>query len=185
MSAVDHLLLTMHRLACGSPPGVWVCSTEMLLSLPAKISIPWAEHAAGVTVFAVPQDMVVASCHGVYVYDTTQPGHPLLDLVYRASTTALTALARAGDGRLPVVVGLVYICPNVAERLLMLQVVPPLNACTYLGLDDGAEAFDLSLFLDIVYCLGQCARTLSFTSGAFFRGLLYARVIFFLFYLSP
>ena len=34
--------------------------------------------------------------------------------------------------------GIIFMCPETIEKLLSLLMVPPLNACTYLGLDDGA-----------------------------------------------
>jgi fucokinase len=35
------------------------------------------------------------------------------------------------------VVGLLWFSPGLAERLLELHVLPPLDACTYIGLDNG------------------------------------------------
>ncbi len=35
--------------------------------------------------------------------------------------------------------GLVYFSAHLAERLLALHTVPPLDACTYMGLDSGAK----------------------------------------------
>ena len=91
--------------------------------------------------------------HGVYDYDDSTPEKSLRDLIYRGSAEQLAPLARKSDRQVPVLLGLLFFCPQTAEKLLMLQVVPPLNACTFMGLDEGAEPFSMSLFLDIVYCL--------------------------------
>lgn len=34
---IDHLLATLTRLCPDPPPGVWVCSTDMLLEVPENI----------------------------------------------------------------------------------------------------------------------------------------------------
>jgi hypothetical protein len=72
-------------------------------------------------------------------------------LVYRGSAEAIAATATA-DGKVLLVAGIIFMCPSTAEDLLTLTITHPINACTYLGVDDGAESFQLSLFLDIVLC---------------------------------
>ena len=176
---VDHLLTTMGRLSNGAPPGVWVCSTEMLLSLPAVVDIDWTGKAAGMTVISCMGGIDYAQQHGVYKIDAAsgqveallykQPLADLRDAVIpgeagddqvsplhcvvasscnRACSTPKPALALRPQVAL--VSGIVRMCPATAERLLSLHTVPPLDACTYIGLDNGAEPLALSLFLDIV-----------------------------------
>jgi hypothetical protein len=52
-------------------------------------------------------------------------------------------------------------CPKTCEKLLGLTMVPPLNACTYIGLDDGAAALKLSLFVDMIktVCRGGSGKS--------------------------
>ncbi|XP_064016610.1 L-fucose kinase isoform X5 [Pogoniulus pusillus] len=70
---LDSLLETMtHRLCVGSPPGVWVCSTDMLLTVPSEPGIDW-DGFQGVRVIAVPGSQMYARCHGVYLADEQQP----------------------------------------------------------------------------------------------------------------
>lgn len=63
--------------------------------------------------------------------------------------------------QVPLVAGVIFMCPQTVEKLLSLLVTPPLNACTYLGLDDGAEMFTLSLFIDIIQCMATGFSSLS------------------------
>ncbi|KAM9625607.1 L-fucose kinase isoform 3-T3 [Morphnus guianensis] len=66
---LDSLLGTMtHRLCVGSPPGVWVCSTDMLLTVPSAPGIVW-DGFQGVRVIAVPGSQMYARNHGVYLTD--------------------------------------------------------------------------------------------------------------------
>jgi len=67
---------------------------------------------------------------------------PLLTHRYRG--TEETVRATAGpDGKVLLVAGVVFMCPSTAEDLLALTITHPINACTYLGVDDGAEPFQL------------------------------------------
>uniref|UniRef100_A0A8C5BCZ9 L-fucose kinase n=1 Tax=Gadus morhua TaxID=8049 RepID=A0A8C5BCZ9_GADMO len=119
---VDQLLDRLDTQICpGSPPGVWVCSTDMLLSLPLDYAPSW-EGFSGVRVLALPGDPSFAAHHGVYLADQQ-------------------------------VSGVVFFSSSVSERLLQTHVTPPLDGCTYLGLDSGAPPLQISLFLDVVKAL--------------------------------
>ena len=43
--------------------------------------------------------------------------------------------------------GLLYFSPSAADRLLAFHVTPPLDACTYMGLDSGAQP------IQVTYCV--------------------------------
>ena len=45
---------------------------------------------------------------------------------------------------LPQLAGIVYMSPRVAEIMLGLHTLPPLDACTYIGLDNGAQPLSVS-----------------------------------------
>lgn len=67
---LDCLLDIMsHRLGPGSPPGVWVCSTDMLLSVPPNPGISW-DNFRGARVIALPGSTAYARNHGVYLTDS-------------------------------------------------------------------------------------------------------------------
>ncbi|OPJ78107.1 L-fucose kinase isoform B [Patagioenas fasciata monilis] len=158
---LDSLLGTMtHRLCVGSPPGVWVCSTDMLLTVPAVPGINW-DGFQGVRVIAVPGSQAYARNHGVYLTD--EEGL-VRNIVYKGTEAQIQQCAGA-DGTVPLVCGVVFFSSDAAEQLLATHVVPPLDACTYMGLDSGAPPIQLSLFFDIVLCMAEGMTEDEFVKG--------------------
>ncbi|RXM34628.1 L-fucose kinase [Acipenser ruthenus] len=157
-----------HQIAPGSPPGVWVSSTDMLLHIPsapaslnaACLDMCW-EGFAGVKVVSLPGDVAYARNHGVFLTD--QQG-TVCDIIYRGPAEKIQACA-LHDGKVPLVSGIVFFSREVAERLLQTHVTPPLDACTYLGLDSGAQPIQLSLFFDVLLCLARNVTEEEFVSG--------------------
>ncbi|XP_053934485.1 L-fucose kinase isoform X2 [Cuculus canorus] len=146
---LDSLLGTMtHRLCVGSPPGVWVCSTDMLLTVPSTPGIDW-DGFQGVKVIAVPGSQAYARNHGVYLTDDQGL---VRNIIYKGTEAQIQKCA-GPDGTVPLVCGVVFFSSNAAEQLLATHVIPPLDACTYMGLDSGAPPIQLSLFFDIVLCM--------------------------------
>ncbi|XP_059985671.1 L-fucose kinase isoform X2 [Lagenorhynchus albirostris] len=158
---LDCLLDIMsHRLGPGSPPGVWVCSTDMLLSVPPNPGISW-DGFRGARVIALPGSTAYARNHGVYLTDSQ--GF-VLDIYYQGTEAEIQRCARP-DGRVPLVSGLVFFSVETAEHLLATHVSPPLDACTYMGLDSGARPVQLSLFFDILLCMARNVRREDFLVG--------------------
>ncbi|KFP19644.1 L-fucose kinase, partial [Egretta garzetta] len=158
---LDSLLGTMtHRLCVGSPPGVWVCSTDMLLTVPSAPGIDW-DSFQGVRVIAVPGSQAYARNHGVYLAD--EQGL-VRDIIYKGTAAQIQQCA-GPDGTVPLVCGVVFFSSDAAEQLLATHVIPPLDACTYMGLDSGAPPIQLSLFFDIVLCMAG-----GMTKEAFIKG---------------
>nr|XP_058902052.1 L-fucose kinase isoform X4 [Kogia breviceps] len=158
---LDRLLDIMsHRLGPGSPPGVWVCSTDMLLSVPPNPGISW-DGFRGARVIALPGSAAYARNHGVYLTDSQ--GF-VLDIYYQGTEAEIQRCARP-DGRVPLVSGLVFFSVETAEHLLATHVSPPLDACTYMGLDSGARPVQLSLFFDILLCMARNVRREDFLVG--------------------
>ncbi|XP_051915941.1 L-fucose kinase isoform X2 [Hippocampus zosterae] len=146
---LDVLLSHLTQQVCsGSPPGVWVCSTDMTFTVPANFVPSW-DSFSGVCALALPGDVSYAVNHGVYL--SGQKGH-VRDIIYKGSPERIRQ-ALMHDGKVPLVSGPVFFSRPVAEKLLQLHVTPPLDGCTYLGLDSGAPPFQLSLFLDVLKCL--------------------------------
>jgi len=56
---------------------------------------------------------------------------------------------------MPLVAGPIFFGEKVAKALLSCCVTPPLDACTYLGIDNGATPLKLSLYLDIIACMAH------------------------------
>ncbi|KAM9816206.1 L-fucose kinase isoform 1-T2 [Syngnathus typhle] len=146
---LDVLLRLLTQQVCpGSPPGVWVCSTDMTFSIPANFVLSW-DSFSGVCALALPGDPSYAVNHGVYLSD--DKGY-VSDIIYKGSPERIQ-LALMHDGKVPLVSGPVFFSRPVAEKLLQVHVTPPLDGCTYLGLDSGAPPLQLSLFLDVLKCL--------------------------------
>ncbi|XP_009871075.1 PREDICTED: L-fucose kinase, partial [Apaloderma vittatum] len=94
---LDSLLETMtHRLCVGSPPGVWVCSTDMLLTVPSAPEIDW-DGFQGVRVIAVPGSQAYARNHGVYLTD--EQGM-VQDIIYKGTEAQIQRCA-GPDGTVP------------------------------------------------------------------------------------
>lgn len=137
---LDSLLGTVtQRLCVGSPPGVWVCSTDMLLSVPSVPGIDW-DGFQGVRVIAVPGSQAYARNHGVYLAD--EQGL-VRDIIYKGTETQIQQCA-GPDGTVPLVCGVVFFSSSAAEQLLATHVIPPLDACTYMGLDSGAPPIQVT-----------------------------------------
>ncbi|XP_068549098.1 L-fucose kinase isoform X1 [Anas acuta] len=158
---LDSLLHTLtHRLCVGSPPGLWVCSTDMLLTVPSAPGIDW-DGFQGVRVIAVPGSQAYARNHGVYLADEQGLVH---DIIYRGTEAQIRQCA-GPDGSVPLVCGVVFFSSDAAEQLLATHVIPPLDACTYMGLDSGAPPIQLSLFFDIVLSMARGVTEEDFVKG--------------------
>ncbi|XP_062276595.1 L-fucose kinase [Scomber scombrus] len=146
---LDLLLDCLSNQICpGSPPGVWVCSTDMILTIPPDFALSW-EGFSGVRVLALPGEVSYAANHGVYLSD--QQGQ-VRDIIYKGSKEQIQQSVMP-DGKVPLVSGPVFFSRSVSEKLLQTHVTPPLDGCTYLGLDSGAPPLKISLFLDVLKCL--------------------------------
>ncbi|KAK5866758.1 hypothetical protein PBY51_011308 [Eleginops maclovinus] len=151
LCVLDLLLLRLRDQVCpGSPPGVWVCSTDSILHLPQDFVLSW-EGFSGVRVLALPGDISYAADHGVYL--SGPQGH-VRDIIYRGTVEQIQQ-AVMHDGKVPLVSGPVFFSRSVSEKLLQTHVTPPLDGCTYLGMDSGAPPLQVSLFLDVLRCLGS------------------------------
>ncbi|XP_077787903.1 L-fucose kinase isoform X2 [Podarcis muralis] len=158
---LDSLLATlMHQVCRGSPPGVWVSSTDMLLTVPTMTEIDW-NGFQGVRVIAVPGSISYARQHGVYLADTQGM---VQDIFYQSPEDQIRQCV-GPDGKVPLVCGVVFFSSEAAEQLLATHVIPPLDACTYLGLDSGAPAIQLSLFFDILLCMAKGVGEEAFVKG--------------------
>ncbi|XP_010642732.1 L-fucose kinase isoform X4 [Fukomys damarensis] len=158
---LDCLLDVMtHRLGPGAPPGVWVCSTDMLLSVPTNPGISW-DSFQGARVIALPGSPAYALNHGIYLTDSQ--GF-VLDIYYQGTEAEIQRCVRP-DGQVPLVSGVVFFSVETAEHLLATHVSPPLDACTYMGLDSGARPVQLSLFFDILLCMARNTSREDFLSG--------------------
>ncbi|ROL52789.1 L-fucose kinase [Anabarilius grahami] len=148
------------KICAGSPPGVWVCGTDMILNIPTRQLFSW-DGFSGVQVVALPGDACFAVNHGVYLTDAE---NRVCNIIYKGSKEKIS-LAALPDGKLPLVSGPVFFSRAVAEKLLQTHVTSPLDGCTYLGMDSGAPPLEISLFLDILVCLCSDLTEHEFING--------------------
>ncbi|XP_027475902.1 L-fucose kinase isoform X4 [Zalophus californianus] len=88
----------------------------------------------------------------------------VLDIYYQGTEAEIQRCARP-DGRVPLVSGVTFFSVETAEHLLATHVSPPLDACTYMGLDSGARPVQLSLFFDILLCMARNVNRENFLVG--------------------
>ncbi|XP_059402511.1 L-fucose kinase-like isoform X3 [Carassius carassius] len=148
------------KICAGSPPGVWVCGTDMILNIPTRQLISW-DRFSGVRVVALPGDISFAVNHGIYLTDAESR---VCNIIYKGSKEKISCAALP-DGKVPLVSGPVFFSRTVAEKLLQTHVLSPLDGCTYLGMDSGAPPLEISLFLDILMCLCSDLTEQEFING--------------------
>uniref|UniRef100_G1MS17 GDP-fucose pyrophosphorylase domain-containing protein n=1 Tax=Meleagris gallopavo TaxID=9103 RepID=G1MS17_MELGA len=122
--------------------------------------IDW-EGFQGVRVIAVPGSQAYARNHGVYLVD--EQGL-VRDIIYKGTEAQIQQCA-GPDCTVPLVCGVVFFSSSAAEQLLATHVIPPLDACTYMGLDSGAPPIQLSLFFDIVLSMAGGMTEEDFVKG--------------------
>uniref|UniRef100_A0A8C9ZY16 L-fucose kinase n=1 Tax=Sander lucioperca TaxID=283035 RepID=A0A8C9ZY16_SANLU len=159
LCVLDLLLDRLATHICpGSPPGVWVCSTDAILHIPTDLVLSW-DGFSGVRVLALPGNVSYAANHGVYLSD--QQGQ-VRDIIYKGSKEQIQQ-AVMHDGKVPLVSGPVFFSSSVSEKLLQTHVTPPLDGCTYLGLDSGAPP------IQVPVCLSVCLSVSVGPQGATVR----------------
>uniref|UniRef100_A0A8C7QCP5 L-fucose kinase n=1 Tax=Oncorhynchus mykiss TaxID=8022 RepID=A0A8C7QCP5_ONCMY len=120
----------------------------LILFLFCLSEMSW-EGFSGVRVLALPGDVSYAANHGVYFAD--EQGR-VRDIIYKGSEERIRRAAQP-DGMVPLVSGPVFFCRRVVERLLKAHVTPPLDGCTYMGMDSGAppiQVCSLHLYLSFL-----------------------------------
>ena len=156
----DMLLSTVSTyLAIDSPPGVWMCSTDMLLSTSVPLSAEVFRNKE-FCIIATPTSHKYARHHGALKLGD---GGAVMDIIYKGKPDVLTEYFGAAD--IPIISGVVYIGTKMAEKLLSLTIAPPLDACTYIGLDNGAQPIELSIFFDIALSMALDIDHDSFVTG--------------------
>ncbi|XP_078067282.1 L-fucose kinase isoform X2 [Mustelus asterias] len=120
------------------------------------------EGFSGVKVVSVPGTVSYAKNHGVYLID--QEGY-VCDIIYKGTEERIKECALQ-DGRVPLVSGIVFFSWETAEKLLATHVTPPLDSCTYMGLDSGTRPVQLSIFFDILLCMARHTREDVFVNRA-------------------
>uniref|UniRef100_H2YTS9 Uncharacterized protein n=1 Tax=Ciona savignyi TaxID=51511 RepID=H2YTS9_CIOSA len=153
------------NLAFNAPPGLWVCSSDMLITFPQDYTINWDEVNVndGAVCISVPSPARYASYHGVYKIGDQKK---VQDLIFRGTPAQISACRLNENVDLvPLATGIVFFSTFATERLLTTHVTPPLDACTYMGIDSGMEPLCLSLFFDILLALATDVNEREFIKG--------------------
>eukprot|EP00106_Octopus_bimaculoides_P003417 XP_014770859.1 PREDICTED: L-fucose kinase-like [Octopus bimaculoides] len=142
-----------------APPGIWVCSTDMMLCVPEGAKFQWTD--ADVCAVTFPSSVSYCKDHGIYKTDSQ--GF-VEDILYKVDENEI--LKYIGPNENPLIVtGLLYFKQNVAEKILSFHVKPPLDGCTYIGLDSGQTPKQLSLFFDVLLPMATNITEEDFVSG--------------------
>ena len=156
-----HIVTT--QLSDGSPPGLWICSCDTLLSFSKDFKLNWTSIAVGdgIIGISVPATPDYATHHGAYVLDND---FAVQDLIFQGSHDNLSKFADANN-TIPLVSCVVYFSVFATERLLTTHVTPPLDACTYLGIDSDMEPVCISLYFDILLATASGVNEQEFING--------------------
>ncbi|XP_020619681.1 L-fucose kinase-like [Orbicella faveolata] len=162
VSNFDLLLdLVSNTLSVNAPPGVWICSTDMILTVAPDTKIDWKQYSDGITMILFQGDINYATGHGVVKLGDKGK---VKDITFKGTVDMLKSCALQ-NGKVPLVSGVVYINISIVEKILSFHVYAPLDACTYYGLDNGADPIQLSLFFDILLCLAEDVTEADFVCG--------------------
>lgn len=162
VSNFDLLLYIVSNIfSLNAPPGIWVCSTDMILNVPSVTKIDWQQFSSGIIMLLFQGESNSAKDHGVVKLGKEGK---VQDIFFKGSDDVIKNCA-LDNGKVPLVGGIIYFDMKTAERILNLHVFSPLDACTYYGLDNGAEPIQLSLFFDILLCLAENITESAFVDG--------------------
>ncbi|CAL1547211.1 unnamed protein product [Lymnaea stagnalis] len=150
-----------HKIGVFAGPGVWVCSTDIVLSVPDILDLESAFSQCDVCAVSVPMPPKLLKEHGVYQLD---PRGYVENILYQPDLSLLDGSTRP-DGSVPAAVGIIYMAEQVAETLLSFHTKPPLDACTYMGLDSGQPQLKLSLFFDVLLPMTSAVSEEDFVRG--------------------
>ena len=127
-------------LARDAGPGVLVASTDILLT-GALAPHPGPRLQGDLVLLTVPCSRPeYASRHGVAVLSSD------------SSVSTILYQPRPEDlqPEVSLLAGQVWLSPPVAESLLKLHSLPPVDSCTYMGADSGGPALAVSLYYDLL-----------------------------------
>ncbi len=140
---LDMLLSTVSNFLAVDSPGVWVCSTDMIFTAPVPLPANTFRDKH-FCIIATSASHRYARNHGALVIGKDDV---VGEIVYKGKPDVLNEHFPSGD--VPLISGVVFISTEMAERLISLTTIPPLDACTYIGLDNGAQPIELSIFFDM------------------------------------
>lgn len=160
---LENLLNVTSQMQENGPPGVWVCSTDMILTC-SDVAINWSCVKDCLLVCSAC-DPLYATGHGAVKVNSDGI---VSSILYCGTLEALHNYTRT-DGTVLVVSGVVFFSSELAESLLALHSMSPLDCCTYMGVDSGAEPMQMSLFFDLLVAMAEDVTQDTFVSGQYGR----------------
>ncbi|CAF0775569.1 unnamed protein product [Rotaria sp. Silwood1] len=136
LTNLDLLIHDFNNLIASSklPYGVWISSTDAFVTLPKNgIEVPFDSD---IHALATLEDVQYAAGHGVYIINKEK--NIVTNILYRASIDELNKHTN-NDHKVPTV---------------DFHASPPLDSCTYEGIDSGSQPSKLSLYFD--FLLAAC-----------------------------
>ncbi|EFA74979.1 L-fucose kinase [Heterostelium album PN500] len=152
---IDILLSNLNKVVPICGPGLVIASTESLLlfdndnPLLTKVE-SW--NSSGVTLLTLPIRRHDATRHGVCKFIRDGDDYLISDIGYRLTEEELLEqgyIDKATDTA-QVYTGLIRMCEKTAEKFLYLHSQPPMDSCTYLGVDNGAILFKFGWLPDVL-----------------------------------
>lgn len=151
LAPLDLLLQQLDRICALAPPGLFVASGDVMLTVPSN-HFNWTRP--GVTGLAIPAPREYGSRHGVYRLDAETQS--VSEFFQKASQETLHEKgAVRPDGTVLLDCGVIYFCSQTTRTFLNCHIAPPLDACTYLGVDSGAPPVRYELYSDVLFCLAK------------------------------
>ncbi|CAF0975030.1 unnamed protein product [Brachionus calyciflorus] len=133
-----------------SDPGIYVCSTDMIFSIPQNEKILINDKSICVISSLAPRE--ISKKNGIY---NMQNDKYHVQNIYFQPDDDILSKSSSVDGLYNLVSGIVYLDYEVTKILFNLIIYPPMDACSYIGIDSGASPVSLSLFFDILLaCCG-------------------------------
>ncbi|GAB6027032.1 hypothetical protein CHUAL_013761 [Chamberlinius hualienensis] len=153
--------------ACDNRYGLWVCSADWLLSgkMPSAFPTSLNKSSTDCLIFCCLGSEEEGVEHGVVEIDCD---HSVTHLHYRQSVDVVRKCKlETHDGKVGLVLGIVYISPELAESLALLHSNLEIMSCTHLGVDSGSEPIQVSLNFDILAATASGVNEEQFVNGSY------------------
>jgi len=163
---LQHTISLATSLAANSDPGVVVASADILLAGELNLDPHW-RLSGDLQLLTVEASPSYAIRHGVALSNAEGV---VVNVLYQPSIDDLAGFGQRDTA--DIIAGLVWLSPAVAESLLKLNCLSPVDGCTYMGADSGEDSLQMSLYYDILpatakdvtmeeFMSGKCGKTLS------------------------
>ncbi|KYQ89136.1 L-fucose kinase [Tieghemostelium lacteum] len=151
--AIDVLLSNLNRLVCHLPEGLMICSTESIMFMDIDNPFDFKVNplkTEGVTVFTMDIHSDLYTNHGVCKVDSKT--NQLFEIAYKQPMEQLkkNGFINQENDTAKVYTSMIFFSETVSEKILYLYNTPPIDSCTYLGIDNGNQILKFGIFPDIL-----------------------------------